>query len=58
MFVLENGKDEQGKRIQIMRRGFKTKKEAEEEYNRVKYEIQQGIYVEPSKLMFSDYFKE
>jgi integrase len=37
---------------------FRLQKEAEEEYNRVKYEIQQGIYVEPSKLLFSDYFKE
>jgi len=59
LFVIELGKDENGKRRQIMRRGFKTKKEAEEAYNKAKYEIQQqGKCLEPSKLLYKDYLNE
>lgn len=59
LFVIELGKDENGKRRQIMRRGFKTKKEAEEAYNKAQYEIQQeGRCVEPSKLLYKDYLNE
>lgn len=57
-YVLEMGKDDNGKRKQQFRRGFKTKKEAEEAYNKVKYEMKSGTYLDASKMLYKDFLDD
>jgi integrase len=47
-----------GKRQQVRRRGFATKKEAQAEVTRLLGDVQQGSYVRPSKLTFGRYLTE
>lgn len=57
-FRIDAGIDDRtGKRKQVYRSGFKTKREALEEMNRLKIEIQNGEYSEPSKTLFKDYIQ-
>ncbi|MBO9128503.1 tyrosine-type recombinase/integrase [Bacillus sp. 165] len=44
-----------GKRKQVYRSGFKTKREAEAALAKIKLELNQGKYFEPSKQLFGDY---
>lgn len=56
--VYDEGRDENGRRIQRWRGGFATKKEAEDELAKVLESINTGSYVEPSKLKAGDYLLE
>src|SRR5690606_14471822 len=55
-YVLEH--TENGKRKQIKRRGFKTKKEAKKALVEASNAINKGIYFEPSKMLYKDYLHE
>jgi hypothetical protein len=55
-FRVDAGEDHRtGKRKQIYRSGFKTKREAQEEMDKLRAEITRGEYSEPSKSLFRDY---
>ena len=57
-FRIDAGIDERtGQRKQIYRSRFKTKREALEEMNKLKTEIMNGEYSEPSKTLFKDYIQ-
>ena len=56
-FVLTVGKKENGKPKQIKRRGFKTKQEAIKAMNELEHSINQGTYVEPSKILYKEYLE-
>ena len=57
-FRIDAGIDERtGQRKQIYRSRFKTKREAIEEMNKLKAEIMNGEYSEPSKTLFKDYIQ-
>lgn len=45
-----------GKRQTIKKRGFRTKKEAENSEIAVKDAMNKGTYIKPTKLTYSDYF--
>lgn len=54
-FVMDDGHDPRtGKRRQIKRRGFKTKKEAEEAYSQLKSKLASGLVLDKEKILFSD----
>lgn len=58
-FVIELGKDQlTGKRIQKKKRGFKTKKEAQNAFAETLNEINKGTYVQPSKVLYKDFLNE
>jgi integrase len=57
-FRLSLGRDEQGKRRQVFRGGFKKKADAEAEMVRILQEYNEGTYLEPSKQPFSDFMKK
>ncbi|WP_206093763.1 site-specific integrase [Paludifilum halophilum] len=55
-FVLDVGRDPQtGKRKQKWFSGFKTKKEAQKAMTAKLHELNQGAYIEPSKITLADY---
>ncbi len=55
-FRIEAGTDPKtGKRKQVYRSGFKTKREAQEEMIKLQNEIDEGIFIEPSKDLFKDF---
>lgn len=56
-YDLTRGKKE-GRRMQAFKGGFKTKKEAREYLNKVLSELNEGKYVEPSQIPFSEYIIE
>lgn len=56
-FVLTVGKKDNGKPKQIKKRGFKTKQEAQKAMNELEHSINQGTYVEPSKMLFKEYME-
>lgn len=55
-FVLE--RIVEGRRKQIKKRGFKTKKDAQRALVEVESDLFKGTYVEPSKLLFKDYLSD
>ena len=55
--VIERGEDSKGKRLREYK-SFKTKKEAEAYINRIKTDIHNGTYIEPSKLTVSQALDE
>lgn len=58
-YHVDLGKDSiTGKRRRKTKGGFKTKREALEALNKINYELSKGIYIEPSKMLYGDYFKE
>lgn len=57
-YVLTLGKGTNGKRIQIKKRGFKTKKEAEKALREAQVEADKGAYVQPSKMTYGEYLTE
>jgi integrase len=54
-FVLSAGFNENGKRRQIKRTGFKTKKEADQKLIEIKAELNNNSYVDKSGIIFLDY---
>lgn len=57
-FVIDLGKDSNGKRKQKKKRGFKTKKEALAALAEVEVMLNRGTYIEPSQMLFSQYLNE
>ncbi|MDQ0417568.1 integrase [Croceifilum oryzae] len=55
MFRVDIGLDERGVRRQATRRGFKTRKEAEEACNQIIHQVSKGTYVEPTKCTLGTY---
>ncbi|MBN8199177.1 tyrosine-type recombinase/integrase [Cytobacillus pseudoceanisediminis] len=54
--VVDVGKDQlTGKRKQKKKRGFKSKKEAEKALTAILNEVNEGVYIEPSKQAYKDY---
>lgn len=47
-----------GKRKQKKKRGFTTKKEAENSLTKLLSEVHTGIYVEPSRLLYGEYLQD
>jgi integrase len=56
--VYDEGRDENGRRIQKWRGGFETKRDAQRELNKVLDALNSGTYVEPTKLMTGAYLLE
>lgn len=58
-FVLDTGRDPAtGKRKQKTKGGFQTKKEAETAANELIYELEQGVYVHETNILFKDIAKD
>lgn len=57
-YVLTLGKDTKGKRIQIKKRGFKTKREADKALDLARAEAHQGTYVKPSTQTYLEYIED
>lgn len=56
--VVELGRNAEGKRRQKSKGGYRTKKEAQEALNAVLTELQTGTYVQPRKVLLTDYLRE
>jgi integrase len=54
-FTVDLGKDGQGKRVQRLRSGFRTKDEAERALHEVRSAVHRGTYVEPSRVTLAEY---
>ncbi|MFZ3591502.1 tyrosine-type recombinase/integrase [Bacillus sp. DJP31] len=54
-YVIELGKDSNGKRKQKKKRGFKTKKEAQAALTKALHELNSGTYIEPSTQKLGEY---
>jgi len=58
-FIIDLGRDEvTGKRNQKWFSGYKTKKEAEKAMTEKLNEVNNGTYIEPSNILFSEYMNE
>lgn len=57
-FIFDAGRRPDGSRIQIRRRGFKGRREALKEMARLRTEIEDGNYIDPSKIRILDFMKE
>lgn len=57
-YVVTLGKKPNGKPNQKKKRGFRTEKEAYKALNKVVYEYEAGLYVEPSKMLYRDLLKK
>ncbi|MFT9849263.1 tyrosine-type recombinase/integrase [Aneurinibacillus sp. REN35] len=57
-YVVDLGKDENGKRKRKKKRGFKTKKEAQQALTKLLHEVNSGTYVEPSGMKYGTYLHE
>jgi integrase len=57
-YVVMLGYKANGKPNQKKKRGFRTQKEAKMALNKVIYEYQTGIYVEPSTMLYADLLKQ
>jgi integrase len=57
-FVVDVGYAPDGKRRQVFRRGFTTKKQAQEELDRVRRQGRQKRYVPPAKLTVKEYLEQ
>lgn len=57
-FEIYLGKDENGKKIQKKKRGFKTKKEADKAMVEIENAFNTGKYFEPSMMLFKDYLSD
>lgn len=56
-FVISAGKDEQGKRRQIKRRGFRTEKEAAREMRKLLQQVDDHTYIKSTKIKYSDFLE-
>ncbi len=57
-FVVDIGRDEEGKRIQRWHSGFERKKEAERALSDALANLHAGTYVEPSKLTLTGFLRD
>jgi integrase len=57
-FVVDVGVDGAGKRRQARRRGFRTRKEAQAEYDRLKHAVNTSAYVAPVRQTVGEYLAE
>lgn len=57
-FTVDLGKDENGKRKQKTKSGFKTKKEAEAVCAELISQLNKGTYTEPSKMTLAEFLKD
>ncbi|MBG9589523.1 site-specific integrase [Cytobacillus firmus] len=57
-YVIELGRDMNGKRKQKRKRGFKTKKEAQKALTEAIHAMNNGSYVEPTKMLMSEYLED
>ncbi|MFS0857362.1 tyrosine-type recombinase/integrase [Paenibacillus taichungensis] len=57
-FIVDAGKKKDGSRNQVRRRGFKKKSEAQTALTEVLNTVNNGEYIEPSKIVFTDYMIE
>ena len=55
--VVDIGRDEEGKRRQKWHSGFRTKREADEALAKIVGQIQDGVYVAPSKLTLGQFLQ-
>ncbi|MDR5000426.1 site-specific integrase [Brevibacillus parabrevis] len=56
-FVVSAGKDEDGKRRQIKRRGFRTEKEAQKEMRKLLQQVDDNAYIKNTKLKYCDFLE-
>jgi integrase len=56
-YVLELGKDSNGKRIQKKKRGFKTKKDAKAALAEAETQLNNGTYISPSNMTYGEYLE-
>ncbi|HYE09860.1 MAG TPA: site-specific integrase, partial [Patescibacteria group bacterium] len=56
--IVELGRDENGKRKQKWFNGFKTKKQAQTELNKILSQIDNNTFVNPDKLTLADYMNQ
>ncbi|MDR4315045.1 prophage LambdaBa04, site-specific recombinase, phage integrase family [Niallia circulans] len=58
-YTVDVGRDPiTNKRKQKTKSGFKTKKEAEKALNELNYELNNGLWIEPSKITFAEFANE
>lgn len=57
-YCMSLGKDANGKRILIKKRGFKSKREAEKALREAQVSADKGVFVKPTKTKYSEYVKE
>jgi integrase len=57
-FVVDGGVDQDGKRQQVRRRGFKTKAAAQEELDKVRGKARTASYTPPAKLTVKEYARQ
>lgn len=57
-YVIEFGRDSNGKRKQKKKRGFKTKKEAQAALTKALHELNTRTYIEPSTQKFGEYLEQ
>jgi integrase len=57
-YVVTLGRKNNGKPNQKKKRGFRTKKEAEKALQKLLYEYESGMYVEPSKILYVDFLEK
>lgn len=57
-YVIELGRDSNGKRRQKKKRGFKTKKEAQAALTKTLHELNTRTYIEPSTQKFGEYLEQ
>lgn len=57
-YCLTLGKDANGKRIQIKKRGFETEKKAKKALRDAQVQADKGAYIQPSKTSYGDYINE
>lgn len=56
-YVVDTGRDASGRRRQKAKGGFRTKKDARLALNSAMHALQEGVYVEPSKLTVADFLR-
>jgi integrase len=57
-YCLTLGKDADGKRIQIKKRGFKSEREAEKALREAQVAADKGTYIKPTKAAYGEYISE
>ncbi|MEK3720049.1 site-specific integrase [Paenibacillus sp. FSL H8-0034] len=56
-FVVSAGKDENGKRMQIKRRGFRTEKEAAREMRKLLQQVDDKTYIKNAKIKYHEFLE-
>lgn len=56
-FVVSAGKDENGKRRQIKRRGFRTEKEAMREMRKILQQVDENTYIKKTNLKYTEFLE-